>query len=111
MTILARYASGGCGVLGSIGTNVLIDLATKVIDGLRAGGRQPSPNAVEQALATRIEEAFADPGEPAKQLREQTAARLREIDAAKSTRWALHWILSRRTIRSCRQHWRAPSRR
>ncbi|MGH3910298.1 MAG: hypothetical protein ACRDRM_05660, partial [Pseudonocardiaceae bacterium] len=71
----------GMGVLGSVGANVLTDVVMKVIDGLRTEGRQPAQDAVERALATRIEAAFSDRSEHAPELRAETAALLCEINA------------------------------
>jgi WD40 repeat protein len=67
----------GVGVLGSVGANVLTDVVTKAIEGLRVGGRRTTHSEVEAAVAAAIERALVA-GPLARSLRRDVAAVLRE---------------------------------
>jgi hypothetical protein len=72
----------GMGVLGSVGANVLTDVVTQAIDGLRERERAPTREEIETALAARLESALTAGDASAEILRREVAALLREVDGA-----------------------------
>lgn len=71
----------GVGVLGSVGANVLTDVVTKAIEGLRAGARRATHDEVEAAVAAAIERALEAADPRARALRREVAVVLRETGA------------------------------
>ena len=71
----------GMGVVGSVGANVLADMATGVVERLQGDGVEVSLSSVEAELAVRLEDALQGQDESAAALREAAAGLLREIDA------------------------------
>ena len=69
---------------GSVGANVLADVASDAVDRLRRAGKDVSRASVETELARALENALAGEGNIAAALRGAVASLLREIDAVGS---------------------------
>ena len=71
-------------VSSSVGGNILADVLTRWIGWLREGDRERTPEAIEDELQERIEQALTAGGESADGLRRDIAEVLREIGAAEA---------------------------
>ncbi|MFG2064490.1 hypothetical protein ACGFIK_24075 [Micromonospora sp. NPDC048871] len=80
-TVTGPMLLAGAGVLGSVGANVLTEVLTRLTDRLRPDGGPPDPVRLQQALAERIEAAFASQDEESRQLRTEAAELLGRVGA------------------------------